>query len=73
MTVVELSAKGRKLAERFISTLESQLTELLAEWPDRHQQDIISALNQISDALDSATPKRLQPRRRTKREDRPGR
>jgi DNA-binding MarR family transcriptional regulator len=73
VTVVELSPKGRKLAERFISTLESQLTELLAEWPDRHQQDIIGALNQISDALDTGTPKRHQPTRRTKRKDRPER
>lgn len=70
VTVVELSPKGRKLAEQFISTLESQLAALLAEWPDRRQQDIISALNQISVALDAATPKRHQPTRRTKREHR---
>jgi DNA-binding MarR family transcriptional regulator len=66
VTVVELSPKGRTLAEQFISALESQLDELLAAWPDRRQQDVIGALNQISDALDTATPKLNPPTRRTK-------
>jgi DNA-binding MarR family transcriptional regulator len=52
VTLIELSPKGRRLAERFIATLESQLASLLAEWPDQRQQDVVDSLNEIADNLD---------------------
>lgn len=58
LTVIELSAKGRKLAEEFIATLEIQLADLLVQWPKQHQHDVAATLNEISDALDQAVPAR---------------
>jgi DNA-binding MarR family transcriptional regulator len=52
VTVIELSPKGRRLAERFIATLEAQLAELLADWPSERQQELVGSLNELSDALD---------------------
>jgi len=52
VTLIELSAKGRRAAEAFIATLEDQLTPLLATWPDGRQVDVVATLNEISAALD---------------------
>src|SRR5262249_30459908 len=52
VTVIELSAKGRKTAEAFIGTLEGQLADLLGSWPDDRRSDVVAALNEISTALD---------------------
>jgi DNA-binding MarR family transcriptional regulator len=52
VTLIELSAKGRKAAEGFIATLESQLSELLTGWPDEREHDVVDALNEIATALD---------------------
>ena len=58
VSMIELSAEGERLAQRFIATLESQLEGLLAEWPDERRQETIEILNEIADALDSARPER---------------
>jgi DNA-binding MarR family transcriptional regulator len=55
VTLIELSPKGRRLAERFIATLESQLADLLAEWPSERQHELVASLNEIADNLDRAT------------------
>jgi DNA-binding MarR family transcriptional regulator len=52
VTLIELSAQGRRLAERFIATLEAQLGDLLATWPTQRERDLVAALNEIADALD---------------------
>lgn len=52
VTLIELSAKGRKATEAFIATLEAQLTDLLASWSKERQQDVAATLNEISTALD---------------------
>ncbi len=54
VTLIQLSAKGRRLAEQFIATLEDQLTELLNEWPAQRQHDVVAALNEISDTLNES-------------------
>jgi DNA-binding MarR family transcriptional regulator len=51
-TMIELSPKGRRLAERFIASLEAQTEDLIARWPAKRQQKTIEALNDISDALE---------------------
>jgi DNA-binding MarR family transcriptional regulator len=52
VTLIELSAKGRKAAEAFIATLEDQLATLLATWPEERQSETVATLNEISTALD---------------------
>lgn len=56
ITVIELSPKGRRLAERFITTLELQLAELVAQWPASRQHATVKTLDEISDALDATRP-----------------
>lgn len=51
VTLIELSARGRRLAERFIATLENQLTELLADWHTERQHEVVTTLNEIASAL----------------------
>jgi DNA-binding MarR family transcriptional regulator len=65
VTVIELSPKGRRLAEKFIESLEGQLAGLLAEWPERQQQTAVDAMNEISEALDSARPTKQRRAKRT--------
>jgi DNA-binding MarR family transcriptional regulator len=55
VTLIELSPKGRRLAKRFIATLESQLSDLLAEWPSERQHELVASLNEIADNLDRVT------------------
>jgi DNA-binding MarR family transcriptional regulator len=52
VTLIELSPRGRRLAERFIATLEAQLSDLLAAWPDKRRRDVVGAINEIADALE---------------------
>jgi DNA-binding MarR family transcriptional regulator len=54
VTIIELSAKGRKKAEAFIATLEAQLTGLLANWPEDRKYEVAVTLNEISTALDQS-------------------
>lgn len=57
VTIVELSPKGRGLAERFIQSLESQTQTLLDGWPGKRSRLAIAILNEIADGLDqSRTP-----------------
>jgi DNA-binding MarR family transcriptional regulator len=65
VTVIELSPKGRRLAERFIKALEAQLDDLLARWPGERRQATVVTLNEIANALDDARPARSA--RRTRR------
>jgi DNA-binding MarR family transcriptional regulator len=52
VTLIELSAKGRKAAEAFIAALEDQLSTLLATWPKERQREVADTLNEISSSLD---------------------
>lgn len=56
ITRIQLSARGRRIAERFIASLEQQLAELLAVWPAQRQTETVAALNEIADALDGERP-----------------
>jgi len=56
ITLIELTPKGRRLAERFITELESQTRALLAGWGDARARDVSAALNEIADALAAARP-----------------
>jgi DNA-binding MarR family transcriptional regulator len=67
VTVIELSPKGRRLAERFIAALEAQLDDLLAGWPAERRQATVVTLNEIADALDDARPAPARSARRTRR------
>ncbi|MEP7064218.1 MAG: MarR family transcriptional regulator [Betaproteobacteria bacterium] len=55
-TVIELTAKGRRLAERFIALLEAQTQDLVARWSATRQRAMIQVLNEVADALDSHRP-----------------
>src|ERR1700736_6314926 len=62
VTVVELTAKGDRLARQFIDALAAQTETLRSEWSGTRQQQAVKVLNEISDALDA--PARQPPRRR---------
>ena len=55
VTVIELTANGQRLAERFIETLESQLQPLLTGWSSKRQRAAIETLTTLADALDQPT------------------
>jgi DNA-binding MarR family transcriptional regulator len=55
VTVIELTADGQRLAERFIKTLESQLQPLLASWSSKRQHAAIETLTTLADALEETT------------------
>jgi DNA-binding MarR family transcriptional regulator len=65
VTVIELSPKGRRLAERFIAALETQLDDLLARWPAERREATAVSLNEIANALDDAHPARNARRTRS--------
>jgi DNA-binding MarR family transcriptional regulator len=66
VTVVELTAGGQRLAERFIKTLESRLQPLLAGWSSKRQHGAIEILTVLADALEGTTPT-AAPARATRR------
>jgi DNA-binding MarR family transcriptional regulator len=65
VTMIGLTPKGRRLAERFIDRLEAQTRELREAWPDSRQQSASALLTEISDALDRRTRRGDVPSRRT--------
>lgn len=56
VSLIELSPTGERLARKFIATLEAQLEALLATWPEDRRENVVTALNEIADALDHARP-----------------
>lgn len=56
VTVIELTADGQRLAERFIKTLESRLHPLLAGWSSKRHRAAIETLTVLADALEGTTP-----------------
>jgi DNA-binding MarR family transcriptional regulator len=54
ITIVALTAEGKRLAQRFIAELEAQTQPLRARWPDERQRLAVELLNEISETLDSA-------------------
>ena len=63
VTVIELTADGQRLAERFIKTLESRLQPLLTGWSGKHQRAAIETLTTLADALEQPTvPRTTAPR-----------
>lgn len=54
VTVVTLTAEGKRLAQRFIAELEAQTRLLRARWPDEREKLAVELLNEISDTLDGA-------------------
>jgi DNA-binding MarR family transcriptional regulator len=67
LTVVELTPDGRRLALRFIDTLESKLKPLLTEWSTDRQQQAVETLTEIAETLEAshaiAAPEPTQPER----------
>jgi DNA-binding MarR family transcriptional regulator len=61
VTVIELSADGQRLAERFIDTLESRLQPLLAGWSSKRQHAAIETLTVLAHALEATSPPRASP------------
>ncbi len=56
VTVIELTADGQRLADRFIKTLESRLQPLLAGWSSNRQRAATQTLTVLADALEGTTP-----------------
>jgi DNA-binding MarR family transcriptional regulator len=65
VTVVELTAEGERLAQRFIAELEAHTRPLCARWSNERRQLAVELLNELSDTLDTAA--------RQSRAGRPGR
>jgi DNA-binding MarR family transcriptional regulator len=54
VTVVTLTAEGKRLAQRFLAELEAQTRPLSTCWPHERQQLAVELLNELSDTLDGA-------------------
>ncbi len=54
VTVIELTPEGRRLAERFIKTLESKTKPLLATWSAKRQQAAAETLTELAETLETA-------------------
>ena len=64
VTVIELTARGQRLAERFITTLESQLQPLVTGWSSKRQRAAIETLTTLADALEQPMARApMRPRR----------
>jgi DNA-binding MarR family transcriptional regulator len=61
VTVVELTQKGKRLALRFISTLESKIEPLLDEWSDERQRAAVDTLSRIAETLEASQTKTAAP------------
>ena len=55
VTVIELTADGQRLAERFITRLESQLQPLVTGWSGTRQRAAIEILTTLANALEQPT------------------
>jgi DNA-binding MarR family transcriptional regulator len=53
VAMIELTVEGQRLAQRFLTKLESQTDDLRAVWPARRQQVVAKLLEEISSALDA--------------------
>jgi DNA-binding MarR family transcriptional regulator len=56
VSVIELTAEGQTLAERFIATLEARLEPLLATWSTKRQQAAVETLAALADGLEATQP-----------------
>src|SRR5215208_326647 len=54
VTVVALTAEGKRLAQHFLAELEAQTRPLWARWPQERRQLAVELLNELSDTLDGA-------------------
>lgn len=75
-SMITLTPEGQRVARRFISTLESQLADLLATWDEDRKRDAVADITAIARELDRVSPAETQPpsslalapaRRRTRR------
>ena len=59
--LVELSPGGEEVVQRFVDTLGSRFTALLADWPDERRQDALATLHALADALERGRDAGLDP------------
>jgi len=55
VSVIELTPDGRRLAERFISALESKTQPLLAAWSAARQRAAVRTLTALAETLETAS------------------
>ena len=55
VSVIELTPEGRRLAERFIKTLESKTQPLIATWSAKRQQAAAETLTALAETLEVST------------------
>ncbi len=69
VALAQLTAEGSRVARRFITSFESELAPLLAQWSEQRQVTAIEVMNDVADSLDAARPtdgrRRPAPRSRT--------
>ena len=53
--MIELTPEGRRLAERFIKTLESKTQPLIATWSAKRQQAAAETLTALAETLEVST------------------
>lgn len=51
-SLIALTPEGEQLARRFIQTLEEQLAQLMAIWPQQRHRQAISIINELAETLD---------------------
>ena len=69
VTMIELTAAGRRVAERFIARLEDQTRPLIARWDEGRRWTASQILGEIADALDASRDE-TRPGHRRRRPDR---
>ena len=52
--VVELSADGQEVVQKFMTALEARLKAAIADWPEAEQVEAARILNELSNGLDSS-------------------
>jgi DNA-binding MarR family transcriptional regulator len=54
VTIIELSPRGRRLAEEFIARLQSMTQALVGGWTDEREEAAVGILTELAQALDEA-------------------
>ncbi len=55
VTFIELTPRGKQLAQRFLTALESETAALRSAWPTARKRLATEILDQISEALEAGT------------------
>lgn len=62
VSVIELTASGRELAERFLASLEARTEQLRQSWSKTREHEAVQTLNALAGAIEGAVAQHQPPR-----------